>query len=136
MGPDPRLPVPVPAGVRNPPLVGAPLPWPEFLLSTFRDCPATLHPLLSRMWLCALGAAGGGARKAIKGVLFDCRMCGQCVLGATGMSCSDELSEESPKRTMRPACGRTALRGPARNEMRVVGGGRREARGSAAVMLH
>ncbi len=27
------------------------------------------------------------AEKAVKGVLFDCRMCGQCVLSSTGMSC-------------------------------------------------
>lgn len=25
--------------------------------------------------------------KAVKGLLFDCRMCGQCVLSETGMSC-------------------------------------------------
>ena len=25
--------------------------------------------------------------KAVKGLLFDCRMCGQCVLTSTGMSC-------------------------------------------------
>jgi hypothetical protein len=25
--------------------------------------------------------------KAVKSVLFDCRMCGQCVLSSTGMSC-------------------------------------------------
>jgi hypothetical protein len=25
--------------------------------------------------------------KAVKGLLFDCRMCGQCVLSATGMAC-------------------------------------------------
>jgi hypothetical protein len=25
--------------------------------------------------------------RAIKGLLFDCRMCGQCVLSSTGMSC-------------------------------------------------
>jgi hypothetical protein len=25
--------------------------------------------------------------KAVKGVLFDCRMCGQCVLSSTGMAC-------------------------------------------------
>jgi len=28
-----------------------------------------------------------GIEKAVKGLLFDCRMCGQCVLSATGMSC-------------------------------------------------
>jgi hypothetical protein len=25
--------------------------------------------------------------KAVKGLLFDCKMCGQCVLSSTGMSC-------------------------------------------------
>jgi len=25
--------------------------------------------------------------RAVKGVLFDCRMCGQCVLSSTGMAC-------------------------------------------------
>jgi hypothetical protein len=25
--------------------------------------------------------------RAVKGVLFDCRMCGQCILSSTGMSC-------------------------------------------------
>jgi Methylene-tetrahydrofolate reductase C terminal len=28
-----------------------------------------------------------GVEKAIKGLLFDCRMCGQCVLSSTGMAC-------------------------------------------------
>jgi Methylene-tetrahydrofolate reductase C terminal len=27
------------------------------------------------------------AERAIKGALFDCRMCGQCILSSTGMSC-------------------------------------------------
>jgi hypothetical protein len=27
------------------------------------------------------------AEKTVKGLLFDCRMCGQCVLSSTGMSC-------------------------------------------------
>jgi len=56
--------------------------------------------------------------KAIKGVLFDCRMCGQCVLGATGMSCPMKLSEESPKRTMRRRAGGRLLR--VRPEMKCV----------------
>jgi hypothetical protein len=28
-----------------------------------------------------------GFERAVKGLLFDCRMCGQCVLSSTGMSC-------------------------------------------------
>jgi hypothetical protein len=28
-----------------------------------------------------------GIERAVKGLLFDCRMCGQCVLSSTGMAC-------------------------------------------------
>jgi hypothetical protein len=28
-----------------------------------------------------------GVEKLVKGLLFDCRMCGQCVLSSTGMAC-------------------------------------------------
>jgi hypothetical protein len=28
-----------------------------------------------------------GLERGVKGLLFDCRMCGQCVLSSTGMSC-------------------------------------------------
>jgi hypothetical protein len=28
-----------------------------------------------------------GIERVVKGLLFDCRMCGQCVLSSTGMSC-------------------------------------------------
>jgi hypothetical protein len=31
---------------------------------------------------------------AVKGVLFDCRMCGQCVLSSTGMSCPMNCPKE------------------------------------------
>ncbi|MGI9420513.1 MAG: methylenetetrahydrofolate reductase C-terminal domain-containing protein [Geminicoccaceae bacterium] len=32
--------------------------------------------------------------KAVKSVLFDCRMCGQCVLSSTGMSCPMNCPKE------------------------------------------
>jgi Methylene-tetrahydrofolate reductase C terminal len=32
--------------------------------------------------------------RAVKGFLFDCRMCGQCVLGSTGMSCPMNCPKE------------------------------------------
>jgi hypothetical protein len=38
---------------------------------------------------------------AIKGFLFDCHMCGQCVLNATGMSCPMNC----PKRMRNGPCG-------------------------------
>ena len=37
----------------------------------------------------------------VKGLLFDCRMCGQCILSATGMSCPMNC----PKRLRNGPCG-------------------------------
>lgn len=39
--------------------------------------------------------------RAIKGALFDCRMCGRCVLGSTGMSCPMNC----PKNLRNGPCG-------------------------------
>lgn len=39
--------------------------------------------------------------RAAKGFLFDCRMCGQCVLGSTGMSCPMNC----PKNLRNGPCG-------------------------------
>jgi Methylene-tetrahydrofolate reductase C terminal len=39
--------------------------------------------------------------RAVKGVLFDCRMCGQCVLSSTGMSCPMNC----PKQLRNGPCG-------------------------------
>jgi hypothetical protein len=39
--------------------------------------------------------------KAVKGLLFDCRMCGQCVLSSTGMSCPMNC----PKNIRNGPCG-------------------------------
>jgi hypothetical protein len=38
---------------------------------------------------------------AVKGLLFDCRMCGQCVLSSTGMSCPMNC----PKQLRNGPCG-------------------------------
>jgi Methylene-tetrahydrofolate reductase C terminal len=32
--------------------------------------------------------------RAVKGLLFDCRMCGQCILSSTGMSCPMNCPKE------------------------------------------
>jgi len=34
------------------------------------------------------------AEQVVKGFLFDCRMCGQCVLSSTGMSCPMNCPKE------------------------------------------
>jgi hypothetical protein len=39
--------------------------------------------------------------RGVKGALFDCRMCGQCVLSATGMSCPMNC----PKQLRNGPCG-------------------------------
>ena len=44
-------------------------------------------PLWRRLGRRRLERPFQAAEKAVKGLLFDCRMCGQCLLSATGMSC-------------------------------------------------
>ncbi|MBK9080928.1 MAG: methylenetetrahydrofolate reductase C-terminal domain-containing protein [Rhizobiales bacterium] len=44
-------------------------------------------PLLRRIGLERLEGAAALLERETKGRFFDCRMCGQCVLSATGMSC-------------------------------------------------
>lgn len=45
------------------------------------------HPLFARIGYARLERPVAGVERAVKAALFDCRMCGQCVLSATGMSC-------------------------------------------------
>ena len=44
-------------------------------------------PLLKRIGFARLERPVAAAERAVKGALFDCRMCGQCILSSTGMSC-------------------------------------------------
>lgn len=44
-------------------------------------------PLLRRIGYDRLERPVASVEKAVKGLMFDCRMCGQCVLSSTGMSC-------------------------------------------------
>ena len=45
--------------------------------------------------------------KATKGLLFDCQMCGQCILSSTGMSCPMNC----PKNIRNGPCGGVRLDG-------------------------
>lgn len=45
------------------------------------------HPLFARIGYARLERPVAGVERAVKSALFDCRMCGQCVLSATGLSC-------------------------------------------------
>ena len=56
--------------------------------------------------------------RAVKGLLFDCRMCGQCVLSSTGMSCPMNC----PKQLRNGPCGGVRANGncEVKPEMRCV----------------
>jgi hypothetical protein len=53
-----------------------------------------LHPLLHRIGYQRLERPVVLVEHAVKGLLFDCRMCGQCVLNSTGMSCPMNCPKE------------------------------------------
>ncbi|MBX2879008.1 MAG: methylenetetrahydrofolate reductase C-terminal domain-containing protein [Granulosicoccus sp.] len=44
-------------------------------------------PLLNKLGHDRLEKPVAAVEKVVKGALFDCQMCGQCVLSSTGMSC-------------------------------------------------
>ena len=46
-----------------------------------------LHGVFRTLGYERIEAPAAAVEKAVKGLLFDCRMCGQCVLSSTGMSC-------------------------------------------------
>jgi hypothetical protein len=46
-----------------------------------------LAPLFKAAGYARLERPAAAMERAIKGFLFDCRMCGQCALSSTGMSC-------------------------------------------------
>ncbi|MDN3526663.1 methylenetetrahydrofolate reductase C-terminal domain-containing protein [Halomonas sabkhae] len=58
-------------------------------------------PLLERIGYQRLEAPVAWLEKHIKGLLFDCQMCGHCVLSSTGMSCPMNC----PKRLRNGPCG-------------------------------
>ena len=46
-----------------------------------------LHPLWKRMGYARLERPVAAVERTVKGLLFDCKMCGQCVLHDTGLTC-------------------------------------------------
>ncbi len=59
----------------------------EWLYDGLESTLLWLHPLLRRIGYDRLDAPVAAIERGIKGLLFDCRMCGQCALSSTGMSC-------------------------------------------------
>ena len=66
-----------------------------------------LHPLFRALGYERLERPVAVIEKAVKGLLFDCRMCGQCILSSTGMSCPMNC----PKTLRNGPCGGVRLDG-------------------------
>lgn len=73
----------------------------EWLYERFEPVLVFLDPLWSRFGYNRMEQPVAFAERHIKGFLFDCKMCGQCVLSSTGMSCPMNC----PKNLRNGPCG-------------------------------
>ena len=67
----------------------------------FEELLLAAAPALRRLGYERLEAPAAAVERNVKGLLFDCRMCGQCVLSQTGMSCPMNC----PKQMRNGPCG-------------------------------
>jgi Methylene-tetrahydrofolate reductase C terminal len=84
----------------------------------FERALTALHPLFERIGYSRLERPVAALERSVKGLLFDCRMCGQCVLSSTGMSCPMNC----PKNLRNGPCGGVRANGhcEVRPEMKCV----------------
>ena len=77
-----------------------------------------MAPLLKRIGYQRLERPTAAVERSVKGLLFDCRMCGQCILSSTGMSCPMNC----PKNLRNGPCGGVRANGhcEVRPEMKCV----------------
>ncbi|MFG6177179.1 methylenetetrahydrofolate reductase C-terminal domain-containing protein [Halomonas sp. THAF12] len=73
----------------------------ELLYDGFEPLLRALAPLVARLGPERLERPVAAFERWIKGFLFDCRMCGHCVLSSTGMACPMNC----PKRLRNGPCG-------------------------------
>ncbi|MER8626382.1 methylenetetrahydrofolate reductase C-terminal domain-containing protein [Mesorhizobium sp. M1143] len=73
----------------------------EWFYSRFADMFLLLHPLWKGLGYGRVEAPIKFVEKRVKGFMFDCRMCGQCILSSTGMSCPMNC----PKQLRNGPCG-------------------------------
>jgi hypothetical protein len=66
-----------------------------------------LHPVFQVLGYERIERPVARVERAVKGLLFDCRMCGQCVLSSTGMSCPMNC----PKSVRNGPCGGVRVNG-------------------------
>ena len=84
----------------------------------FESVLVALDPVLRRVGYERLERPTARIEKTVKGLLFDCRMCGQCILSSTGMSCPMNC----PKNLRNGPCGGVRANGhcEVRPEMKCV----------------
>ena len=84
----------------------------------FESTLVALHPLFKRIGYHRLERPVAALERGVKGALFDCRMCGQCILSSTGMSCPMNC----PKNLRNGPCGGVRANGhcEVRPEMKCV----------------
>src|SRR5512135_1149349 len=84
----------------------------------FEQALVALHPLWNAIGYDRLEKPFQAFEKASKGLLFDCQMCGQCILSSTGMSCPMNC----PKNLRNGPCGGVRANGncEVRPEMKCV----------------
>lgn len=90
----------------------------ERFYQAFETAFIRLHPLWRRIGYGRLEKPVASVEKVVKGFLFDCQMCGQCVLSSTGMSCPMNC----PKTIRNGPCGGVRANGhcEVKPEMRCV----------------
>ncbi|MEP4037467.1 methylenetetrahydrofolate reductase C-terminal domain-containing protein [Pseudophaeobacter sp.] len=73
----------------------------EWIYHRVEQALVALDPVLSRIGYQRVERPVALVEKVVKSVLFDCKMCGQCVLSSTGMSCPMNC----PKQLRNGPCG-------------------------------
>ena len=73
----------------------------EWIYSRLEAFMVACDPLFARIGYARVERPIAFVERGIKGLLFDCRMCGQCVLSSSGMSCPMNC----PKQLRNGPCG-------------------------------
>ena len=73
----------------------------EFVYNCFEPAMVWFDPVFRRLGYNRMEAPVAFFERTVKGLLFDCKMCGQCVLSSTGMSCPMNC----PKNLRNGPCG-------------------------------
>lgn len=66
----------------------------EWFYRHFENFFVALHPLWLKIGYDRVEKPVTAVEKRVKGFLFDCQMCGRCVLSSTGMSCPMNCPKE------------------------------------------